>query len=132
MQCVKREEKTYKLVQFSVQIDGLYGLLGPLNVSPHLIPLQALIYNFQSLIHLNENFSQVSGCRKERRVEETHQRVWGIILLAHNPRDTSLKFRRHLCQPLNIWWSSLVESSFNILVFIFNLLVNLISVLLAI
>lgn len=42
--------KTYKLVQFSVHIAGLFGELGPGNVSPHRLPLHVLIYqlaNFQ-------------------------------------------------------------------------------------
>ena len=35
--------KTYKLVQFSVQIAGLFGELGPTNVSPHVLPLHVFI-----------------------------------------------------------------------------------------
>lgn len=42
--------RTYKLVQSSVQIDGLLGELGPLNVSPHLIPLHAFICEFLQYI----------------------------------------------------------------------------------
>ena len=38
--------KTYLDVQFSVQIAGLFGELGPANVSPHSLPLHELICNF--------------------------------------------------------------------------------------
>lgn len=41
---------TYKLVQSSVQIAGLFGELGPANVSPHRIPLHELICNLKSVI----------------------------------------------------------------------------------
>lgn len=46
-------EGTYKLVQSSVQIAGLLGELGPLKVSPHLIPLQVLICA-KTLLHYKE------------------------------------------------------------------------------
>ena len=34
---------TYKEVQFSVHIDGLFGEFGPVKVCPHLIPLHVFI-----------------------------------------------------------------------------------------
>ena len=34
---------TYWAVQFSVQREGLYGLFGPVKVSPQCLPLHALI-----------------------------------------------------------------------------------------
>lgn len=40
---------TYTDVQFSVHIAGLFGLFGPANVSPHFIPLHALICKLQDL-----------------------------------------------------------------------------------
>lgn len=43
-------DKTYRLVQFSVHIDGLFGELGPANVSPHRIPLHALICKLDRMI----------------------------------------------------------------------------------
>lgn len=39
--------KTYWLVQFSVQSDGLLGELGPAKVSPQFIPLHELICRLQ-------------------------------------------------------------------------------------
>jgi hypothetical protein len=42
--------KTYKLVQSSVHIDGLFGEFGPANVSPHRIPLHELICKLHDLV----------------------------------------------------------------------------------
>jgi len=42
--------RTYKLVQFSVQSEGLLGELGPLKVVPHCMPLHVLICRLHDFI----------------------------------------------------------------------------------
>ena len=44
----KRQIISYWAVQFSVHMDGLYGLFGPEKVSPQCLPLHALICQMKS------------------------------------------------------------------------------------
>lgn len=55
-------------------------------------------------------------------MDGTNHGIRSIGLLAHHPRNTSLKPNSHFCSPLDIRTSFITKSCFNVLILIFNLL----------
>lgn len=88
--------KTYKLVQFSVHIAGLFGEFGPLNVSPHRLPLHEFIWHQAKFRKFCPNINS------KKNWETTNHRIRRIILLAHDPWHTSSKPHSHLCSPIQV------------------------------
>ena len=49
---------TYWAVQFSVQREGLYGLFGPVKVSPQCLPLHALICQMKQEVNCDTQYEK--------------------------------------------------------------------------
>lgn len=70
--------KAYKLVQFSVHIAGLFGELGPANVSPHLLPLHVLICKSNLFVSNPKNILN----KQMQQLKEASWKVFNLLNLS--------------------------------------------------